>query len=345
MTIPFKFPDCRTPARLANLFRDEVISSKDLLLLWTIEALIRSPGNTTGRGCWATNAYLAEAINAGPMYVSARISRLKKMGLLFTVEFDGRRYVEVEWMRTAEERAAFPGPYGKQLRVEHAALCKRARPLMSEEEGGNTGTLPKGNTGTLPGVTLERYQNNQIDPNTQKKETHCCGGGRNGAREPFGKAKLPPTPRKYPKGQPPVQPTGNGRATFLNGTTPRSEEERLASKLFKAIDGASKVQRSADMTKWAVVFREFIPKVKGGRAHFVRVLDWYCANVGRRFTPAAYSAKTFCDKFDNIVRSMQVQAQAARKDDGGRRKNSNDYLDDNFIPPDDDNLLPPDQRW
>ncbi len=121
----WQFRQQTIPARLCYLLREGKITSTDLLLIFTIDALVKPQGERDGIGCWASNKYLGQAVNVHQRYVSERIQALAAMGLVLSLTIDGQRYLELEWSRTAEERQAIPGKYGKALRKAHQDLVGR----------------------------------------------------------------------------------------------------------------------------------------------------------------------------------------------------------------------------
>ena len=115
----WEFRDPHTPARIAILLRDKAIDRSDLLLLWIIGALVKphdESAGEAGKGCWAPNEYLAKAAGIHEINVSHHIHKLKKKSLLIVFNSGGRRYIELEWSRTAEERASMTGSYGRDYR-------------------------------------------------------------------------------------------------------------------------------------------------------------------------------------------------------------------------------------
>lgn len=84
------------------LLRDNKITKTDLLLLFMVDALVK----TRGEGCWASNAYLAEQIGATPTYVSDSIKKLSgdDLKLMIVSHKNTRRYLETDWSRSTKEK-------------------------------------------------------------------------------------------------------------------------------------------------------------------------------------------------------------------------------------------------
>src|SRR5208282_4955762 len=104
-------------------------------------------GDEHGRGCYASNNWLGERLRKNGMYISGRISQLQKSGMLMIVNYEGRRYLEVDWSRTAEERAAMDDEYGELLRKEFTLLEAIVEEGTGKPVGGVQENLTKVGTG------------------------------------------------------------------------------------------------------------------------------------------------------------------------------------------------------
>ena len=98
------------------------ITGRDLVLLALIDDLVTTHGTSPGRGCWASNGYLANTLNTTETVISQRLTHLWKLGLIMTIEFEGTRYLECEWSRIAEERSKMTDDYGHLVRRAHMQL-------------------------------------------------------------------------------------------------------------------------------------------------------------------------------------------------------------------------------
>lgn len=93
-----KFAGVWIPVNIFRRFWDGKISTREMVLLATIDSLIGM------RGCFASNAYLAKRCRVKEPEISRMISRLKKMGLIRQIGFDGRtRTLETKWHRAEQE--------------------------------------------------------------------------------------------------------------------------------------------------------------------------------------------------------------------------------------------------
>lgn len=72
----------------------------------------------------------------------------------------------------------------------------------------------------------------------------------------------------------------------------------LATALYKN----NKVQRQFKLAYWAQFFCRLRRDVEPD--NIIKVLNWYCSNIKRPYTPQAYSGKSFWEKFDQIERAM-----------------------------------------
>ena len=83
------------PAEVLERYASGEINAADMLLLMIIDSLV-----APDRGCYASNKYLAERTGRHEINTSKAIARLKKIGLLREVGFNGRRRVlETAWSR------------------------------------------------------------------------------------------------------------------------------------------------------------------------------------------------------------------------------------------------------
>lgn len=108
-----------TPAEIVVLFQTGKINAKELILLNTIDGLVKRTGGHVG--CYASNGYLAKIVHVkDERTVRRMISKLKDMGLLIQIDFDGRkRYLETVWSRA---RNSGPGRGGKNARSARAKM-------------------------------------------------------------------------------------------------------------------------------------------------------------------------------------------------------------------------------
>lgn len=102
-----QFRGCWLPADILQLFEQGAISAKEMVLLAMVDSLV-----APDTGCYASNAYLGARLHCGPDQVRRMVSKLRGMGLLVDVGFDGKkRYLETAWSRvqTRQKRRVRPG--------------------------------------------------------------------------------------------------------------------------------------------------------------------------------------------------------------------------------------------
>ena len=81
--------------------------------------------------------------------------------------------------------------------------------------------------------------------------------------------------------------------------------EIAAKKLYEGLAAKSKIIRPPNLIQWAGQIQQFFLEADVEKDEFDRVLSWYVEHVGGEYLVAAYSAKTFCDKFVRIRDKMQ----------------------------------------
>jgi len=90
-----KFRGWFIPAEVVELFQSGKISARETLLLATIDSLV-----SKDKGCFASNEYLAKKLRIEPDTISRAVTKLKRLGLVRQVGFDGRRRIlETCWSR------------------------------------------------------------------------------------------------------------------------------------------------------------------------------------------------------------------------------------------------------
>lgn len=61
------------------------------------------------------------------------------------------------------------------------------------------------------------------------------------------------------------------------------------------------MRRKVNIQAWTKTLREFVEDSEGmSWVRFKKVLKWYCNNIKGKHVPWAFSAESFCDKFNNI---------------------------------------------
>ena len=93
---PKQFRGVTVPADVFGYLERGQINGSELALLVVIDSLVSEE-----RGCFASNAYLAGKVGLSTVRVSANIRKLRGLGLVREVGFDGRkRYLETAFSRS-----------------------------------------------------------------------------------------------------------------------------------------------------------------------------------------------------------------------------------------------------
>lgn len=97
----FQFRGVHLPAEVILQLTEKKLNRTDLLVLILVEALV----TPRGRGCWASNKYIARSIGVHFQNVSQSIQKLSdpEYGLLVVTTENGVRYLETAWSRTGNE--------------------------------------------------------------------------------------------------------------------------------------------------------------------------------------------------------------------------------------------------
>lgn len=78
-----------------------------------------------------------------------------------------------------------------------------------------------------------------------------------------------------------------------------------AKKLRKALQAKKKIFRKINLNKWILQFKRLRVDDEVEKKDIKKVLLWYIRHIGEDYVPEAYSAKSFKDKFDQIVAAMK----------------------------------------
>jgi hypothetical protein len=286
--------DANFPAHIMLKARNGEISLKDLLLIHVIDKLTIHGDDGGGRGCKASNAYLADAIGSKTKnYVSDRIGYLRERGWLLSVELDGQRYIEMEWSRTNEEREELDGKYGKLIRADYKRIEKQRKTAI-EEEGGTEKTVSPHTEKTGGGIPKKQYQKDKDNIKSKKQEGVSASA-----------ATLPPVPAPPFKlsftGDPSL--VGNGcrkdsPAKFKTAVKPEYLE--AAKKLRNVVRQAGERFGCSD-TKNADQFRLMIEHEK--LTDVLRILRLFCKHYPNRRElrlPQIGNGEQFKKRFDWI---------------------------------------------
>jgi len=117
------------PADIMNMQAEGKLKAADVVLLAIIDSLV-----APDHGCYASNEYLAARVGIHFRKVRERIAKLKTMGLVKQVKFDGRRrHLETAWSRvgTTSQRSGRPveGPKtaGQRGRKRHGTYKEQSK--------------------------------------------------------------------------------------------------------------------------------------------------------------------------------------------------------------------------
>ena len=305
----WQFRDQKVPARLWYLLREGRINTTDLLLMAVIDPLVRPQGDERGLGCFASNRYLMEATRpvskrSSPeqslKYVSERLNYLASLGLILIIRLDDVRYLELEWSRTAEERAALEGTYGAALR---AAYKKLEGSLPQPDPPVNDRSLPSGLKPDPPsGLKPDLNSKEEVLKKEKKIESLCrpSFAGTDGERL---KTILP---------------------TEEELKVSRSVGASLASLLFEGLVSRRKLTRHlSSLSSWTATFNEFLRNLmrrnslseQEAAALLASQIRTHLDHLDDRYWPKLYSATSFCDnegylKLENAIKRLDENKTA-----------------------------------
>lgn len=115
-----KFTGWFIPVHIVDLYDADELTLKEAILLAIIDSLSHPE-----KGCFASNEYLGKRIKLIATEVSRVISKLKKMGLLVQISFDGRRrYLKTIWTDSCSSTNVTCGSTQGRVRDEHKHIIK-----------------------------------------------------------------------------------------------------------------------------------------------------------------------------------------------------------------------------
>lgn len=86
------------PAEVVCLFQEGEITAKEMALLATIDGFVAHGKYGKGVACFASNKALGRYTNCEERNIQVMLSKLKSMGLVRELGFDGRkRYLDTKW--------------------------------------------------------------------------------------------------------------------------------------------------------------------------------------------------------------------------------------------------------
>lgn len=88
------------PVEIVHLFWERKITADEMLLLATVDSFVKR--GKASVGCFASDDYLGRKMNMAPRSIRRALSKLRKLKLIRTICFDGRkRYMETKWSRAS----------------------------------------------------------------------------------------------------------------------------------------------------------------------------------------------------------------------------------------------------
>ena len=309
----WQFHDQLIPARLMYHMKHDKVSTSDLLLIFVISNLTKPQTDEDGRGCYATNAYLASAASVHPMHVSKRIQHLNDLKILLIVNSEGRRYIEVEWTRTSEERVALAGQYGIDYRKAYAEMFPNGKPDKPFGEGGKPFGLEGKSEGLVThkpkGLVTHKPKGLPIyadESDSGEEDTHCS-------------TKLIPSSNGH----------SNSIDGFYNGNK-QTEPQLLADKFHQILIKHNKIMRRPNLKQWATQMEIILNKYS--YEEIIVAFDWYDNHITEEYCPKIYCADTLVEKYPQLLDAI---------DRSRRPKKTNRYLEEWDR---DKNILRPEER-
>lgn len=283
------------PIDIWRLVEEERLSFIEFRLLLYVENRVRCKGI----GCWASNARIAKDLNRSPNHVSAMVSKLKDLGLVYEVgELTLRnlkyRILETCWSRVLpdeEDRTELEIRIEKHLTDEfkcHVEVCYFQEKKLLERNP----TLTKNRKGSLP--------------RNRKHIIPLSGGRKNKKKRSRSQANDGDIVSKVISGKPTLieQPgweklTANDFYRFVKKAGKLDGNHPYRNKDGKLVNSEAEVT-----SRWALIFGRMRHKYEPKRIK--RVLVWYKENINGRLTPHAFCAKSFNNKFPAIERMMKT---------------------------------------
>lgn len=283
----FEYRDQHVPAHLWQLLREggnKGITSTDLLILFAINAGVKHYSDGRGMGSFATNAYLGRAANVHEKYAQERINHMEKIGLILKVKLHGRRYLELEWSRTADERAALVGDYGEAIRIAHNNATKitkkqreRVRKTLPQSKENLT---PPSKENLTPYLSIGLGMENTCSRTSRPAASTVAGTG----------AHLQQTPAKTPT------------KTFGKKETPNPAKV-IAEQLLEIVTKHRKLSPNAKPKLWHIpIAKKVLSSWSFDRV--VQILKWYDKNISDKYTPRCNCGQELADKFDRLEEAM-----------------------------------------
>lgn len=303
----WQFRDQIIPARVCHLLRQKKITSKDLLLFFVIDALVKAQTDKAGKGCFASNAFLGHAIDAHEKYVAQRIRYLRDKKLLLVIKFGAKkRFLETAWSRTVEEILALEGKYGIRYRKAYLRMFPGEKGVISDGEMSkekvtntpmskeNLTNMSKENLTHVSKENLTIYNNDKIDSDRCR-----CSQNSDGA---------------------------NGLKSLLSDNSNKQVKtsfgQKMAKLLYEGLKQSGKVFGNVNYRSWNKHFDNLVgllserePNLtpKQIKEHIRHVLQDHISNLRMKFQPKCWCARTFCERFIELEDALDRRIKDKEK--------------------------------
>jgi hypothetical protein len=247
------------PPEMMKLLGLGKVSALEVVLLAMIDSHVSEE-----QGCWAGNEYLALKMNTTEDWICRMISKLKKMGLVTQVAFDGRhRYLETEWSRMSDKARTTlqnrPGPQSEadldQSPSNSTSDSKVEGHSMLEPDGSNSDSVESSSK------------------NTKSPEKRSAG--------------------------PLSSNSNNSKKGRKRKSKPSNFDKNASRKLQQVVESFRKVNKNSNTSRWPEQFRLIREEDGVSKDEIKKTLMWYEKNIGGSYIPVAYSARIFREKMQD----------------------------------------------
>ncbi len=297
------------PIEIVELFQSGKINSTEAFLLATIDSLVDE-----NRGCHAGNGFLAEKMGTTGNVISSIITKLKRIGLITQIDFDGReRNLETIWSKIKLSLKAL-----KEHKAEiKGRMCKNKKQSQPKAGGRVNQKLEAESTKSTNRVTSRVTRGeNKIKTMSELKSSDgntSSNGDSSSNNNNSIRRKNPRTPKSKEKKK------------------PTKFDTRAAKELRDVITSTVKINCNASMTQWANQIRMMRERDQVPQEKIRETIKWYANHIGGKFDLEAYSANSFRAKFQNgqftaAMRRDSVNGNGAESNGDKTRKNAEELL-------------------
>ncbi len=288
-----KFRGTWTPAEVHHLLAEGEVTPTEFVLLTVIDSLVDS----RGKGCWASNAYLAERLRKTPDHIKHLIGGLKAMGLLKQVgwkRIEGRDYrlLETAWSRVS--RGAIKTHLDKRIggdRSPPTGGIKTPQSLIPSELSKEERTSCR--SAAPPDRSCDSSQSQEPTPKQSPSNDKAAPSGK----------KKEGTPQA-------AKPVPTGFLESLNGHA-EDTDYQLAAQLADLLVGKKKALRHRiKLRSWAAAFRELLKEIPEDEIR--DTMEQYVRLIDAPYMVQTFSAVTFCEKFRQVQSAIKRVQEAAK---------------------------------